>query len=111
MEFPDILRLRVEAYKITFAALPAGIGRWPRFLAGVCAMLVSDKTVFHAVLRGVFADRVLADLRRFCRANDTTFTPGDPYTTSLLEGRRETWNHIIGLVHIDESTIHHLSED
>ena len=33
------------------------------------------------------AERVLAALRRFCRATAPSFTPGDPHTTALLEGR------------------------
>ncbi len=54
---------------------------------------------------------VLADLARFCRATSTSFTPGDPHTTAMLEGRRETFNRVVGFLHLDESTIHNLKEE
>ena len=36
---------------------------------------------------------VLADLAKFCRANETTFHP-DPRIHAALEGRREVWCRI-----------------
>ncbi|MFZ4687856.1 MAG: hypothetical protein ACOYLS_01330 [Polymorphobacter sp.] len=50
------------------------------------------------------ADIVLADLRDFCRARETTFDE-DPRTHALLEGRREVWLRIAGHLHIDEATL------
>lgn len=38
-------------------------------------------------------DRVLADLAKFCRANEPTFHP-DPRVHAALEGRREVWLRI-----------------
>ena len=38
-------------------------------------------------------NRVLADLAKFCRANDTTFH-ADPRIAANLDGRREVWLRI-----------------
>ena len=38
-------------------------------------------------------DRVLVDLAKFCRANDTTFH-ADPRVAAHLDGRREVWLRI-----------------
>ena len=38
-------------------------------------------------------NRVLADLAKFCRANDTTFH-ADPRIAAHLDGRREVWLRI-----------------
>ena len=48
---------------------------------------------------------VLADLKRFCRANDSSFVPGDPYTTAFNEGRREVWNRINAHLYLSDDTI------
>ncbi len=44
-----------------------------------------------------YAQHVLRDLAKFCRAHDSTFTTDDR-TTYMLEGRREVWlrlqNHL-----------------
>jgi len=38
--------------------------------------------------------KVLEDLARFCRANETCVVPGDRDRSLLLEGRREVWLRI-----------------
>jgi len=47
-------------------------------------------------------ERVLADLARFCRANESTFH-ADPRTHALLEGRREVWLRICGFLGVDSA--------
>lgn len=47
----------------------------------------------------VFAQRVLKDLAKFCRANTTTFHP-DPRVHAELEGRREVWLRIQQFIHL-----------
>jgi hypothetical protein len=42
---------------------------------------------------GVHSRRVLADLAKFCRANESTFHP-DPRVEARLDGRREVWLRI-----------------
>lgn len=51
---------------------------------------------------------VTEDLRRFCRADTSTFT-ADQRTHALLEGRRETWLHIHDLtsLSVDELVERH----
>lgn len=48
----------------------------------------------------VFAQQVLEDLAKFCRANDTTFHT-DPRTHAVLEGRREVWLRIMNHTKLD----------
>jgi len=48
---------------------------------------------------------VLADLRRFCKAADSSFVPGDPHATALNEGRREVWNRIMAHLYLSDDTI------
>lgn len=57
--------------------------------------LMTRQQAYHQVFNpeNIFAKRVLSDLARFCRANDTTFNP-DPRVHAVLEGRREVWLRI-----------------
>lgn len=59
------------------------------------------------------ASVVLADLRRFCRADGrSTFTLDDPSgrTQALLEGRREVFERIMAYIHANDDQIHYLQE-
>lgn len=49
---------------------------------------------YRKTFDGPLAAVVMKDLARFCRAHETTFTPGDPEASALLEGRREVWLRI-----------------
>lgn len=51
------------------------------------------RTAYVKVFAGPFGDEVLADLAKFCRANDTTFH-ADPRVHAALEGRREVFLRI-----------------
>lgn len=55
--------------------------------------LARRRTVYAKTFAGVYADEVLADLAKFCRANETTFHP-DQRVHAVLEGRREVWLRI-----------------
>lgn len=46
-----------------------------------------------AFKQSVYGQAVLADLAKFCRANDTCFHE-DPRMHAVLEGRREVWLRI-----------------
>lgn len=65
---------------------------------------------------GPFAEIVLADLRKFCRATSTTVTVSpisksiDPIAMAMAEGRREVWMRIMAHLHIDEKTVFQLEE-
>ena len=59
---------------------------------------------------------VLADLRKFCRANSTTVIVSpisksiDPLAMAMAEGRREVWLRLIAHLHIDEKQVFNLEE-
>lgn len=72
--------------------------------------LLQRREAYRRVFQGPHADVVLADLKRFCRATAPTHTPGDPYTTAFLEGRREVFNRIQSFVHMDDARLHNLKE-
>jgi len=56
------------------------------------------------------AQRVLADLRRFCMADKTTFVPNDPQASALGEGRREVWLRIQAHINLTDAEIKSLKE-
>lgn len=51
------------------------------------------RTAYARTFTGPFADEVLQDLARFCRASQSTFHP-DPRVHAVAEGRREVWLRI-----------------
>lgn len=59
---------------------------------------------------------VLADLKRFCRAQSSTAVVSpitksvDPIAMAMAEGRREVWNRIQQYLHIDDRTITNLRD-
>lgn len=59
---------------------------------------------------------VLADLRRFCRANGSTVVVSpvtkqvDPLAMAMAEGRREVWNRIMAHLYVDEKQVFELTE-
>ncbi|MFN3991227.1 MAG: hypothetical protein ACK4IS_13325 [Erythrobacter sp.] len=55
------------------------------------------------------AEKVIADLRDFCRANKTTFD-ADPRVHALLEGRREVILRIFDMLGIDSREVRHFVE-
>lgn len=55
--------------------------------------LFRRRTAYIKTFQGPFAEEVLADLARFCRANQTTFH-SDSRVHAVAEGRREVWLRI-----------------
>lgn len=56
---------------------------------------------------------VLADLKRFCRADGTsTFMSDDPYgrKQALLEGRREVFERILAYINANDDDLYRLHE-
>ena len=59
---------------------------------------------------------VLADLRKFCRANSSTVMVSpisksiDPIAMGMAEGRREVWLRLMAHLHIDEKQVFNLQE-
>ena len=55
------------------------------------------------------AEIVLGDLRRFCRAQSSTFDP-DPYISARLQGRRDAWLRIAEFLNLSEAQVRQLVE-
>ena len=55
--------------------------------------LTNRKRNYQSAFSGVGGEAVLADLARFCRADESTFDT-DPRISALMEGRREVWLRI-----------------
>ena len=55
--------------------------------------------------------KVLADLRRFCRASVPTADVNNVHTTYLLEGRREVWLRIMAHLQLTEEDVFKLIDE
>lgn len=62
-------------------------------LEALWGFLASRRTAYVRTFEGPEAEKVLADLARFCRAAETTFH-ADPRVHAVAEGRREVWLRI-----------------
>lgn len=60
---------------------------------------------------------VLADLAKFCRANNSTAIVSpvsrsvDPIAMAMAEGRREVWLRIMAHLHVDERVVFNLNKE
>jgi hypothetical protein len=67
-------------------------------------LLVGRQRAYRTVfVDGPATDRVLRDLARFCRANDSTFH-ADPRMHAVLEGRREVFLRVCKHLKLDTAT-------
>lgn len=57
------------------------------------AFVAERRTDYVRVFNTPHGEKVLADLAKFCRANESTFHP-DARVHAALEGRREVWLRI-----------------
>lgn len=64
-----------------------------RMLEQLKRALFGRRWAYVKTFNGADAEVVLADLARFCRANESTYTK-DPDLQKHLEGRREVWLRI-----------------
>lgn len=55
--------------------------------------------------------KVLADLKRFCRATVPTADVNNERVTYMLEGRREVWLRIQAHLQLSDEDIHELVEE
>lgn len=55
--------------------------------------------------------KVLADLRRFCRASMPTADVNNVHATFLLEGRREVWLRIMSHLQLTDEDVFNLIEE
>lgn len=54
--------------------------------------------------------RVIADLKRFCRHNQSTYT-NDPYKSAYLNGRRDVLERIFSYLNLTEDQINAMKEN
>lgn len=67
---------------------------------------------YQEAFKGEQGRQILKDLALYCKFNETSFTPEDPYTTAFNEGARDTFLHILEMLHISpQSLIQHDHED
>lgn len=59
----------------------------------LAAVFERRRQSYITTFSGPVPERVLADLAKFCRANEPTFHP-DARVHAVLEGRREVWLRI-----------------
>jgi len=74
-------------------------------------MTMIRRRAYRVVFNGVEGRKVLADLRRFCRASQPTADVNNVHTTYLLEGRREVWTRIMAHLNLTEQDISTLIEE
>ncbi len=54
---------------------------------------------------------ILKDLALYCKFNETSFTPEDPYATAFNEGARDAFLHILEMLHMDPQSLINHPED
>ncbi len=59
---------------------------------------------YRNTFKGIYAERVLEDLAKFCRANESTFNT-DPRLEGILQGRREVWLRITQHLNLTEDEL------
>ena len=64
--------------------------RLDEWLDKIRIALGDRRHVYRQTFKGPYAEVVLKDLARFCRANESTFH-ADPRAHAVAEGRREVW--------------------
>ena len=69
------------------------------------------RTTYAKTFNNPEGRKVLADLRRFCRASVPTADVSNVHTTFLLEGRREVWLRIQSLLQLSDEDVINLIED
>lgn len=74
-------------------------------LEEVKEFLVTRGQAYHKTFAGIYGERVLIDLARFCRANESTFSP-DPRAEGILQGRREVWLRISKHLNLSEKELY-----
>lgn len=79
-------------------------------------MMISPLTLFRKnayqkTFNNPEGRKVLADLRRFCRATSPTADVNNERATYLLEGRREVWLRIQSHLNLTDEQMYELIED
>lgn len=74
-------------------------------------MTLIRRRAYKAAFSGPEGRKVLADLRRFCRATMPTADINNVQATYLLEGRREVWCRIQAHLQLTEEDVYTLIEE
>lgn len=74
-------------------------------------MTLIRRRAYHKTFDNPEGKKVLADLRRFCRATLPTADVTNERTTYLLEGRREVWLRIAAHLQLTEDDVYKLIEE
>lgn len=74
-------------------------------------MVLIRRRAYKAAFSGPDGQKVLADLRRFCRATLPTADVNNVHTTYLLEGRREVFLRILSHLQLTEDDVYKLIEE
>lgn len=69
------------------------------------------KTAYQKTFNNPEGRKVLADLRRFCRATQPTADVNNVQATYLLEGRREVWCRIQAHLQLTDEEVYNLIEE
>lgn len=74
-------------------------------------MVLIRRRSYSATFNNPAGKKVLADLRRFCRATTSTADVDNERATYLLEGRREVWLRIMAHLQLTEDDVYNLIEE
>lgn len=66
---------------------------------------------YAQTFNNINGQKVLADLRRFCKASVPTADVNNVHTTYLLEGRREVFLRIVSMLQLTDEDVVKLIED
>lgn len=74
-------------------------------------MIFRRKHAYQKTFNNPEGRKVLADLRRFCRATLPSADVANVQTTYLLEGRREVWLRIQSHLQLTDEDVYNLIEE
>ena len=69
------------------------------------------RAAYAQTFNNINGQKVLADLRRFCKASVPTADVNNVHTTYLLEGRREVCLRIVSMLQLTDEDVVKLIED
>lgn len=68
------------------------------------SFIFARERAYKTAFSGTEGEKVLVDLARFCRANETAFHE-DPRVHAVIEGRREVWLRIQHHLKLDSEAL------
>jgi len=74
-------------------------------------MTLIRRRAYRATFNSIEGRKVLADLRRFCRASVPTADVNNVQATYLLEGRREVWCRMMAHLMLTDDDVFNLIEE